>query len=91
MVDCRLAEEERRMKDGQEWIMRLTLDSKTMTANVERVGEVIRCKDCKYFELDHIEKVESIPLIVAHEICTRWGNGCKTSPDGYCFMAERRD
>lgn len=53
--------------------------------------EVIRCKDCKYFELDHWESVNEIPLIVAHEICTRWGDGCKTSQDGYCFMAERKE
>lgn len=37
------------MKDGQEWIMRLTLDNETMTANVERVGEIIRCQDCTFY------------------------------------------
>lgn len=52
---------------------------------------VIRCKDCRYFETDHWEKVNEIPLIVAHEICTRWGGGCKTAEDGYCFMAERAE
>lgn len=52
---------------------------------------IIRCKNCKYFELNHLENVSGIPLIVAHEICTRWGNGCKTDSDGYCFMAERKD
>lgn len=53
--------------------------------------ELIPCHECKYFELDHWEKPEQfcgIPMIVAHEICTKWGDGCKTSPDGYCFMAE---
>ena len=52
--------------------------------------ELIRCKDCRYFETNHWEKVNEIPLIVAHEICTRWGEGCKTAEDGYCFMAERK-
>ena len=54
--------------------------------------DLIRCEDCKYFELDHFEKVEGfpVPIIVAHEICMRWGDGCKTSKDGWCFMAERR-
>ena len=52
--------------------------------------EIVRCKDCKYFEYDHIENVNGIPLIVAHEICTRWGDGVKTSENGYCFLAERR-
>ena len=46
------------------------------------------CKDCRYFESDHWEKVDGIPLIVAHEICNRWGDGCKTSEDGYCFLFE---
>lgn len=53
--------------------------------------ELVRCKDCRYFETDHWEKVNEIPLIVAHEICTRWGGGCKTAEDGYCFMAERKE
>ena len=47
-----------------------------------------RCKDCKYFEYDSAAKVDGIPLIVAHEICKRWGNGCKTKEDGYCFLFE---
>lgn len=55
------------------------------------VGELIRCKECKYFELNHWENVSGMPLIVAHEICTKWGDGCKTSSDGYCFMAERKE
>ena len=54
--------------------------------------EIIRCKDCKYFELDHFEKVEEfpVPIIVAHEICMKWSDGCRTSKDGWCFMGERR-
>lgn len=51
---------------------------------------IVRCKDCKHFEYDHVENVNGIPLIVAHEICTRWGDGVKTSENGYCFLAERR-
>lgn len=57
-------------------------------ATVDAV-QVIRCKNCKHFELNHWENVNGIPLIVAHGICTKWGDGCKTSSDGYCFMAER--
>ena len=52
---------------------------------------VIRCKDCKNYEYDHVEKVYGIPLIVAHEICKRWGEGRKTSENGWCFLAERKD
>ena len=53
--------------------------------------EIIRCKDCKHFEYDHIENVNGIPLIVAHEICMRWCDGTKTSENGYCFLAERKE
>ena len=58
----------------------------------EIVGELIRCKDCKYFELDHFEKVEGfpVPIIVPPEICMEWSDGCRTSKDGWCFMGERR-
>lgn len=54
--------------------------------------EIVRCKDCKYFERDHFVKIEKfpIPLIVAHEVCTKWGKGCRSRVDGWCFMAERR-
>lgn len=49
------------------------------------------CKDCKYFEYDSVAKVDGIPLIVAHEICSRWGDGCKTREDGYCFLYEPQE
>ena len=49
------------------------------------------CKDCKYFEYDSVAKVDGIPLIVAHEICNKWGEGCKTKEDGYCFLFEPQE
>ena len=52
---------------------------------------LIHCKDCKYFEYDSVVKVDGIPLIVAHEICKRWGDGCKTKEDGYCFLGEPQE
>lgn len=51
--------------------------------------EVVRCKDCKHYELDYWAKVNGIPLIVAHHICKRWGEGCKTDENGFCFMGEK--
>ena len=51
--------------------------------------ELVRCKDCGFFEVNHFDKVaelDNMPLITAHNICRRWGNGCQTSPDGFCFM-----
>lgn len=53
------------------------------SVSTEKTG---RCKDCQYFQHDSIAIVDGIPLIVAHEICTTWGDGCKTREDGYCFM-----
>lgn len=61
---------------------------------------VIRCKDCKHYERDHFDAVyyptesgeaQKVPLITAHEICTKWGDGCKTAEDGYCFLGERKE
>lgn len=61
---------------------------------------VIRCYECRYFELDHFEnfysptengEAETVPIITAHKICRRWGGGCRTSENGYCFMAERKE
>ena len=49
------------------------------------------CKDCKYFEYDSVAKIDGIPLIVAHEICSKWGDGCKTKEDGYCFLFEPQE
>lgn len=49
------------------------------------------CKDCKYFEYDSAVKVDGVPLIVEHEICSKWGNGCKTRNDGYCFLFEPQE
>ena len=50
-----------------------------------------KCKKCKYFEYDSVAKVDGIPLIVAHEICNKWGDGCKTKEDGYCFLFEPQE
>ena len=56
------------------------------------VGELtIHCKDCKFFEYDHFEDVFGVPLIVAHEVCTKWGDACKTNENGACFLAERKE
>ena len=53
--------------------------------------EIGMCRDCKYFEHDHVAAVDGIPLIVAHEICTKWGDGCKSRENGWCFLFEEAD
>ena len=48
-------------------------------------------KDCKYFDYESVAKVHGIPLIVAHERCSKWGDGCKTTENGYCFLFEQKE
>lgn len=47
---------------------------------------VVRCKDCKHF---HYSKPYGI--LMMNLVCDKWGKGCRTNPDGYCFMGERED
>ncbi len=77
--DC--AEEHRQLA---EWLK----DYKRLLEQEPKTGH---CKDCKYFEYDSVARVDGIPLIVAHEICNKWGDGCKTKEDGYCFLFEPQE
>ena len=78
------------MKFPGGWIAMPKLDRKGKHVIVETV-DLILCKDCKYFEYDSVAKVHGVPLIVAHEICNRWGEGCKTRENGWCFLAESKE
>lgn len=52
--------------------------------------ELIKCKHCKYYVEDVVnEVIPGVPIIMGHNMCTKWGNGCKTDPEGYCFMADK--
>ena len=53
--------------------------------------KIIRCRDCRFFQFDVWGNLDGFPLIVAHEMCSKWGGGCKTSPDGFCFLAEGKE
>ena len=57
---------------------------------VDKDKELVRCKECKHFEYNHVENVDGVPIIVAHEICRFWSGGSKTSENGYCSFGERR-
>lgn len=76
------------MKMPSGWIARPKVDYKGVNVSVE-MSELILCKDCKYFDYDRTAMVDGIPMIIAHEICKRWGKGCKTSEDGWCYLAEK--
>ena len=51
--------------------------------------EIIRCKDCGHFHYDMPYVIQGVPVL-GHEVCDFWGDGCKTSENGYCSFAERR-
>lgn len=72
-----------------EYIFEKVQDNEERTEYVMR-QELIRCKDCKHFEYDHPYIIQGIPVL-GHEVCNKWGDGCKTDENGYCFMAERRN
>jgi len=76
------------LPDG--WIFRLEPDRKGVKIIVNE-SELVLCKHCKHFELDHFDNVNGIPLITAHEICAKWGEGCKTDSNGFCFMGEENE
>ena len=52
--------------------------------------EIIRCRDCEYFESDY-----SDGAMFGASVCWAWDNGhdypCFTHPDGFCHKGERRD
>ena len=58
---------------------------------LEQERKTGHCRDCKYFEYDSVAKVDGVSLIVAHEICSKWGDGCKTKEDGYCYLYEPQE
>ena len=84
-----------------EWFCESDLDEipsvifpETVTEFADRCrecGKLRRCKDCKFFEYDSVANIDGIPLIVAHEICKKWGDGCKTKENGYCFLFEPKE
>ena len=55
------------------------------------VQPVVRCKDCKHFHLDYFGEVNGVNIIVAHEICDLWAEGCRTTQDTFCSNGVRKD
>lgn len=65
------------------------------TVNIKGV-KIIRCRNCKYYTVkDYWYDKSPIPILATSDCptCTKWGSGsgCMTNPDGYCFLAERKD
>ena len=51
----------------------------------------VLCKECRFYEEDSWADINDTPMIVAHGICKRWGHGCKTVPEGFCFLGEPQE
>ena len=49
--------------------------------------QVVHCRECRYFKKDWWHKRGGV--IVAHEVCEFWGNGCKTEENSSCSYGER--
>lgn len=58
---------------------------------IENGTPLPECKDCRFFEYDFVTPVDGVPLILGHELCKKWGDGCKTSEHGYCFLFEAKE
>jgi hypothetical protein len=66
----------------------------TMVAQIAVQPQIVRCKDCKYYEQkEHWANFGGVPILATEmPTCSKWADGdCATRPDGYCFLAERRD
>lgn len=51
---------------------------------------VIRCKNCRHFEYDHLVNIDGMPLIV-NQVCTKHGGGIQVSENEYCSLAEPKE
>ena len=52
--------------------------------------EIVRCRDCEYFEQDYTDGV-----MFDETVCWAWDNGhdypSYTNPDGFCYLGKRRE
>ena len=53
--------------------------------------EIVRCRDCEFYTKNVFSSWNGMPVIVAHCMCSKWGNGCATDPEGFCFMGKRKE
>ena len=75
---------------GREFILNAFNEDGAEYCIKSNMQEVVRCKDCKYFLYDKLYMVEGLPLM-GNLVCEKWGNGCRTDENGFCFMGERKE
>lgn len=55
------------------------------------VALIVRCENCQYYNEDYFQMIEGVPVIIAHHVCSFWGRGCATNPDGFCYKGKRKE
>ena len=91
--DKEVTEEESRERTRSNYAAQMEMLGCDASGNPLDMVHVVRCRDCKYFEVkDCWADFGKVPILVSDvPTCHKWGDGeCKTSPDGYCFLGERR-
>ena len=53
---------------------------------------VTHCKDCRFFGVQDWWSGGQWPVLMANQVptCFKWGNGCKTDPNGYCHFGKKK-
>ena len=67
----------------KEYIIRIPEENAGSVINGEYIGEIVRCKDCKYYE-------ETKPFSVIMTVCKYGDHTEWTEPNGYCHRAKRK-
>lgn len=56
---------------------------------------LVKCRNCAHYRVkDYWGDFGGTPVLAASDqpACMKWGGGdCATSPDGWCFLGERRN
>lgn len=68
---------------GKEYIVKVTDDGECIT-----VGELIKCKDCKYAKKIYIK---NLPWLKQWEYSCRYFSTHSVMGDGFCSCAERKE
>lgn len=89
-----MTEEESREMTRSNYAAQMEMMGYDVSGNPLDMIHVVRCMDCKYYKVkDHWVNFGGVQILAASDVptCYKWGDGCMTKPDGYCFMGERRD
>ena len=80
----------------KEYIIKVDEEKKDIMGGMplmDKPQELVRCKDCIYYEQkEHWANWDGIPILATEmPTCSKWGDGdCATREDGFCFLAERK-